>query len=234
MHKTPNQHEQIARMVNYFQQQGISVTDEQALHAIATALGYAKPSDYVATFMQVNAGVGPKPGLALVGPADGRIYQALVTVDVTESAMVRVRAYNEEEAEGLFPEAAQLQYPHGFELDDNAPDLSKFYLGDPEAIFEDYPLEVYGDSFSADATWTDSGRNYRIQASRDEPDNADDDMRAAVSLMLTITDATGKSVTNELNEFTVHDDSLSVWLEEAIGEGDFESHFEELLKNLTA
>jgi hypothetical protein len=160
---------------------------------------------------------------AIAGPEDGDLYEALVTVDQTLSARIRVRAHSLEEAKGMFGSAACAQYPHGFELDDgNYRGPSDFYLGDSDAVenLSEPQFDEDGVSdYSASATWQDERFTYRVELSRDEPDCASESRRAKVTQTLTVT-REGVSLSRE-SRLEVYGD-LQDYLREAIAEGDLE------------
>lgn len=69
---------------------------------------------------------------ALQGPIDGDLYEGIVTIDVTMSGTVKVRANSADEARELLCTAAQSNFPQSFEVDESL--FRNFYLGDPDAV----------------------------------------------------------------------------------------------------
>lgn len=233
MHHVPQPQDQARILKAVLEDFGIKLPHRKALEAIARVMGHKDWQTHSAAFVQEQAAKHLKAQAlqAIPGPEDGDLYEALVTVDQTLSARVRVRAYNEEEAKERLREAGAAQYPHGFEVDDgNYRGSSDFYLGDPDSVENLSEPQFYdNDNFWAKVTWKDEQVAYSIELSRDEPDVSSDERRSKVTGTLTVShDRATQEQTVRLNVYG----HLETFLEACLNEGDFDERLEKLKTRL--
>jgi hypothetical protein len=234
MHHVPQPQDQARILKSVLETFGIPLPHRKALEAVARVMGYKDWQTHSAAFTQEQAAKHAKAQAlqTIPGPADGDLYEALVTVDQTLSARIRVRAHSDEEARQALSSAGAAQYPHGFEVDEgNYRGTADFYLGDPDAIENLSEPELYdNDDFWAKATWRDEQFGYEIELSRDEPDVSNDERRSKVTCFLRLSrDGATQEQQSRLNVYG----HLGTYLEECIEEGDFDENFAKLTKRLT-
>lgn len=88
-----------------------------------------------ALYLPASETTAAEKEVELTGPADGSIYEGIVTVDVSMSATLRVRAKSVEEARELLCAAGPANYPASFQVDEgNYRDAGSFYLGDEDSV----------------------------------------------------------------------------------------------------
>jgi len=233
MHHVPQPQDQARILKSVLETFGIPLPHRKALEAVARVMGHKDWQTHSAAFAQEQAAKHVKAQAlqAIPGPQDGDIYEALVTVDQTLSARVRVRANSQEEAKRLLCVAGSNQYPHGFSVDEgNYRGSSDFYLGDPDDIENLSKPEYFdNDNFWAKVAWKDEQFAYGIELSRNEPDASDDERRATVSGTLSVSrDGFAQEQTVRLNVFG----HLEAHLKACIAERDFDENFEKLKKRL--
>jgi len=233
MHHVPQPQDQARILKSVLETFGIPLPHRKALEAVARVMGYKDWQTHSAAFTQEQAAKHAKAQVlqTIPGPADGDLYEALVTVDQTLSARIRVRAHSEEEARQALSTAGAAQYPHGFEVDDgNYRGTADFYLGDPDAIENLSKPEFYdNDNFWAKVTWRDEHFAYAIDLSRDEPDVSSDERRSKVTGKLSVSrDGATQEQEVRLNVYG----HLETFLEACLDEGDFDERFEKLKKRL--
>jgi hypothetical protein len=241
MHHIPKPQDQARLLEKALKDLNFTVKHQDALQLIARVMGHKDWKTMSAAIAStpefapvVVASAIPHTLPAMLGPDDGDIYEGMVTVDMTLSGYVKVRAHSREEAQQLLREAGHAQYPHGFEVDDgNYRGPSDFYLADPNAVenLSEVVFDRDGD-FWGNAKWKGERFQYEIDMSRDEPDSSDEDHWAAVSVTLTVSDSTGTKVTEDITDYEVHNDNLAEWIEECIDNGDFDEQLEELAEKL--
>ena len=240
MHHIPKPQDQARILENALKEMGTSVEHQVALQLIAKVMGHKN-------WKTMSAAVGSVPQMApsvaiphrlpeMLGPEDGDIYEALVTVDMTLSGRVKVRAYSEDEAKALFGQAGEAQYPHGFELDEgNYRGACDFYLDSDSVenltgVVREVEFDGQG-SYYGSATWTDERFTYKIDVSRDNPDSSDEDEESKATLSITISDAAGNNVSEDF-DYEVHNDNLADYLEETLDDGDFDEDIDKLVAKL--
>ena len=141
---------------------------------------------------------------------------------------------NKPKARQEFSEAGQAQFPRAFEVDDgNYHTQGDFYLGDVEAIdCVSKPEFDHDVNFCGSATWQDAEYTYAISMSRNEPDNANDAIRARVTGTLTLTNRVGQSQTKALKGLEVFSDNLADWIRDCMDASEFEDDFTKLKAKL--
>lgn len=245
MHHTPMPQDQARILKKELEDFNIDVKHQDALQLIAKVMGYKNWKTMSAAMVAAPVAAAPAPAVIphrmpdLIGPADGDIYEALVTVDMTLSGRVKVRANSEDEAKSLFGQAGELQYPHGFELDEgNYRGACDFYLGDSDSVENlsgvEPEIEFDGQGgYYGSATWTDERFTYKIEISRDNPDSSDEEEQSEATLSITVSDAAGNKVSED-SDYEVHHDNLADYLEETLDEGDFDDDLDKLVGQLEA
>lgn len=217
---------------------GLPIKHQAALGVVARLMGSRDWPTLAASFeaaqaQQAEQQAARQQALATIaGPEDGELYEAIVTVDQTLSARIRVRAHSLEEAKGRFGAAACAQYPHGFELDDgNYRGPGDFYLGDADAVdnLSEPDIDTDSGDFAASASWHDERFRYHIDLSREEPDCANDERRAKVTETLTVSLDDVKVQRTSRSE--VYGD-LGDYLRDALDEGDWDEAFDKLAAKL--
>ena len=229
MHHVPQPKDQAHILTAALRELGLELPQQQALEVTAKMMGYKDWQTHSAAFKTEQAAKPASMPIprspALMGPEDGDIYEALVTVDQTMSARIRVRAEDPDQARELLREAAAAQYPQGFEVDEgNYRGVSDYYLADPDAL-ENLSEPVLDDGSCdhwAKATWEDADHRYEVEMSRDEPDNSDEDTQAAVSLMLRL--HRGGKTLEQPGTLEVHGD-LRDYLQEMLDDYEFNDLF---------
>lgn len=212
----------------------LGIKHQDALEVVAKMMGFRDWKTMSATFERVEEDKKAEARAlsTIMGPEDGQLYEALVTVDQTMSATVRVRAHSKSEAEELLSEAGQAQFPHGFTLDDgNYRGVGDFYFDseDVENISKpeyDQDGEHYGT-----ARWSDGQFDYGITLSRNEPDTSNEDRWAKCTVTLTVSQGE-VSVSKDLRGYECHDDEPASHLQDCVDEGDFDEDFEKLANKL--
>ena len=239
MHHQPKPQDQARILKAALKTLKLDIKHQDALEVAAKMMGYrdwktmsaSSVESVKAPVMEVVKVAQPIP---LSGPSDGDIYEGLVVVSETRSAMVRVRAHSREEAVEMLPEAGRDQYPRGFELDEgNYKGLDDFHVCDDDSVenVTGVQFESEGNYF-ARADWKDEeGREFYIGMTRDEPDSGSDDRRAQVTVDLVV-EFNGVSCSSEDSDYQVHGD-LQAHLEQAFEEGDFDIELQALLEQLT-
>lgn len=229
MHHVPQPKDQARILTAALQDLGLELPHQQALEVAAKMMGYKDWQTHSAA-LKIEQAAKPTPAVVaaptvLPGPEDGDIYEALVTVDQTMSARIRVRAEDPEQARELLREAAAAQYPRGFEVDEgNYRGVSDYYLADPDAL-ENLSEPVMDDGSCdhwAKATWEDADHRYEVEMSRDEPDNSDEEAQAAVSLILRL--HRGGKTLEQPGTLEVHGD-LRDYLQDMLDEYEFNDLF---------
>lgn len=233
MHHVPQPQDQARILKAVLDEFGIKLPHRKALEAIARVMGHKDWQTHSAAFEHEQTARNAKASVlqTVLGPKDGDLYEALVTVDQTLSARIRVRARDDEEAHRLLREAGAAQYPHGFELDEgNYRGAGDFYLGDPSDVENLSEPQFYdNDNFWAKATWRDEQFSYAIEMTRREPDVSNDERRAKVDCVTSITcDGCTIERQSSLNVYG----HLETHLEACIAEGDFEEDFDKLRKRV--
>lgn len=233
MHHVPQPQDQARILTAVLNEFGIKLPHRKALEAIARVMGHKDWQTHSAAFEHEQAARNAKATAlqTILGPQNGDLYEALVTVDQTLSARIRVRAHDDEEAQRLLREAGAAQYPHGFEVDEgNYRGTSDFYLGDPSALENLSEPQFYdNDNFWAKATWQDEQFAYGIELTRSEPDVSNDERRAKVECLLSIS-RDGCTVEQE-SRLSVYG-HLETHLEACIAEGDYDEAFDKLRKRV--
>lgn len=239
MHHIPKPQDQARILETALKSLDLHLPHQTALQVIAKVMGYKDWKTMSAASKEALAIVEAPPVVEraparepeIRGPADGKLYESLVTVDMTLSARIQVRAYDEAQAEELLREAGHAQYPTGFEVDENYRGPSDFYMGDPDSITCLTPGQVEYDSdgdYWGTASWEEDGLSYKICASRPNSDNSDEELWAEVEVSLHVTHANGVTVAKTLTDYEVHSDNLADWIEECIDNGDFDDEFSAL------
>lgn len=233
MHHVPQPQDQARILKSVLETFGITLPHRKALEAVARVMGHKDWQTHSAAFTQEQAAKHAKAQAlqTIPGPADGDLYEALVTVDQTLSARIRVRAHSDEEARQALSNAGAAQYPHGFEVDEgNYRGPADFYLGDPDAMENLSKPEFYdNDNFWAKVSWRDEHFAYAIDLSRDEPDVSNDERRSKVTGTLSVSrDGATQEQEVRLNVYG----HLETYLESCLEEGDFDERFEKLKKRL--
>lgn len=233
MHHVPQPQDQARILKAVLEEFGVKLPHRKALEAIARVMGHKDWQTHSAAFESDRTAKSAKEAVlgTVSGPADGDLYEALVTVDQSLSARIRVRARDDDEAQRLLREAGATQYPHGFEVDEgNYRGSSDFYLGDPASMENLSKPEFYdNDNFWAKVTWSDEQFAYGIELSRDEPDVSNDERRSKVTGTLS---ASRNGATFELQTRLNVYGHLESFLEAGLAEGDFVEHFEKLKKRV--
>lgn len=235
MHHLPQPKDQARIFKAALKNLNLEVKHQDALEVLAKIGGFKDWQTMSA--MPPSAATGPeKEALsspAIIGPDDGDLYEALVTVDVSMTARIRVRAHSKDKAEELFSLAGVHQFPGEFELDEgNHHGVGDFYLGDSVAVQNLSEPIIEGSNASASAKWRDEAYEYRVEMSRDEPDCSDDERRANVTVTLVVSAGPTLSCNRTLRDYQVHDD-LRGWLRDCVAEGDFTEDLEKLAARLT-
>lgn len=216
---------------------GAEVPHQTALELVAKVMGHKDWKTMSAAFETAREAkrVQLEP-LIITGPEDGDLYEGIVTVDISMSGVVRVRANSLEEAKDRLEVAGHEQFPRGFRPDEeNYRSRADFYLGDEDAV-ENLSKVVFdrdGSNFGS-ATWKDDKFEYSIRMSRENPDSSDEDDWAEVGVTLEVTSREDESVSHskDIKDYEVHRDSLTSWIAECMREGDFEEDFEKLKKKV--
>lgn len=237
MHHIPKPQDQARILAKALKNLNVDVKHQDALELIAKVMGH-KNWKTMSAAIDATPAVAPSAAIPhtipdILGPADGDVYEALVTVDMTLSARIKVRADSPEEAQTLLREAGAAQYPRGFEVDENYRGSCDFYLGDPDDITNLSEVEYSSEgNHYGSATWADERYSYKLEISRSEPDNSDEDESSNCTLTLTISAENGVKVTLEDDDYEIHNDDLAEWLEEACDEGDFDDKIDDLIEKL--
>lgn len=243
MHHIPKPQDQARILETALKAMDIRLPHQDALQVIAKVMGYKDWKTMSAASKESLAVVEAAPVVErapasepeIRGPADGKLYEGLVTVDMTLSARIQVRAYNEAQAQELLCEAGHAQYPQGFEVDENYRGSCDFYLGDPSAITNlslgEVEYESDGDHYGR-AEWQDERFTYKIIMSRPNSDCSDEEEWSKVEVTLVVEDESGTKVSQEVPDYEVHTDNLGDWIEECIDNGDFDEQFDALVERL--
>jgi len=250
MHHIPQPQDQARILKKALEKLNLDIKHQDALQVIAQVMGH---KNWKTMSAAAAAPIPPAPipvaepdvEIPLWGPADGKVYEGLVTVDMTMSGYVKVRAHSLAEARQSLRNAGHAQFPRGFEVDEgNYRGPSDFYLGDEDGVTrEGKPapeITTEGDHFGM-ADWKEDGLEYRIAMSRVNPDSnpeeEDDaegeDSWSAVEVTLRLMNSAGVFVTKVITGYQVHSD-FADWLQVCINEGDFVEDFEELIAELVA
>ena len=171
----------------------------------------------------------------IAGPEDGDLFVARVTVGMTLSADISVRAHSQEEAEELFSAAAKAQYPHGFEVDEgNYRGVSDFYFESREIENLSEPQYDRDGNFSGKGWWSDADVEYVIEMTRSNPDGETEEEMAEVEATLTVRGRNGKGpvLQKTISGYEVHRDDLAEWIEECVLEGDFDEELSKMAEKL--
>jgi hypothetical protein len=234
MKNVPQPKEQARVLKTALKDLGMSIKHQDALSIVAGIMGVRDWPTLSADFeaAERNRQAGQLALSKIQGPEDGDLFEAIVTVDQTMSARIRVRAHSLEDAKRMFGSAGHAQYPHGFELDDaNYRSASAFYLGDSDDVENLSTPEYDSDcgDFSASVTWKDARFDYRVDVSRDEPDCSNDERRAKVTETLTLSH--GKVSVESTSKDQIFE-SLGGYLESTVDAGDFDHLFAALAAKL--
>lgn len=141
MHHIPKPQDQARIVKSELRAMNLVIPHQDALELVAKVMGFKDWKTMSGSALELALPTAPnlqmptRTAIPLIGPEDGDIYEGLVTVDMTLSARIQVRAYDKEEAQRLLREAGHAQYPTAFEVDDgNYRGPSDFYLGDSDAV----------------------------------------------------------------------------------------------------
>lgn len=242
MHHIPKPQDQARILEAALKSLNLNLPHQAALQVIAKVMGHkdwktmSAASKEAPTVVQAPPVVEPAPARAIeiLGPEDGDLYEALMTVDMTLSGTVRVRAHNDEEARHLLREAAQQQYPQGFEVDDgNYRGPSDYYMGGDDGLvnLSQPEIEYEGDHFGR-GDWKDERFEYKIIMSRSNSDSSDEADWGQVEVSLVVGVEGGVSVSKDIPDYEVHSSNLGNWIEECIDNGDFDDEFDKLVMQL--
>ena len=234
MKNVPQPKEQARVLKAALAQLGLKLKHQDALAVVASMMGVRDWPTLSANFeaAEEKRQTAQKLLSRIDGPSDGDLFEALVTVDQTMSARIRVRAHSLEDAKRMFGPAACAQYPHGFELDEgNYRGPSDFYLGDSNDVenISEPDIESGCGDFSASATWRDERFSFRIDLSRDEGDCSDDDRRAKTTEIITV--SFGEVNVQRTKRLEVYGD-LDDYLSDVLDDGDYDDVFDELTAKL--
>lgn len=234
MKNVPQPKEQARVLKAALAQLGLNLKHQDALTVVASMMGVRDWPTLSANFeaAEEQRQTAQKLLSRIDGPSDGDLFEALVTVDQTMSARIRVRAHSLEDAKQMFGSAACAQYPHGFELDEgNYRGSGDFYLGDSNDVenLSEPDIESGCGDFSASATWRDDRFSFRIDLSRDEGDSSDDDRRARVTECITV--SFGDVNVQRTRRLEVYG-NLGDYLSEVLDDGDYDDVFDELSAKL--
>jgi hypothetical protein len=241
MHHISKPQDQARILAKALKELNLNVKHQDALEVVAKVMGHKNWKTMSAAYKAAQESAKQAtpailPPLPILGPEDGYLFEGCVTIDVTMSADVVVRAHSKKQAQELLPLAAKEQFPRGFANDDgNFLSLDDFYLGDESAVenLSKPEFENDGDHYGR-GDWKDERYEYAIHMSRDNPDSSDDDERADVSVTLVLTSRQNWQVSckKDITDYQVQRDDIASWIEECVDEGDFDEDFDELKAEL--
>jgi hypothetical protein len=241
MHHIPKPHDQARILETALKAMEIRLPHQAALQVIAKVMGYKDWKTMSAVSKEALVVVPAPPVVErapdrepeLKGPEDGDLYEALMTVDMTLSGRVRVRAHSDAEARELLREAAAEQYPTGFEVDENYRGSGDFYMGGDDGLVNltQPEIEAEGDHYGC-GEWQDERFTFKIIMSRPNSDSSNQEDWAEVEVSLYVSDKNGVGVSQLIKDYEVHSDNLGDWIEECIENGDFDEQFDALVEQL--
>jgi hypothetical protein len=124
MQNVPNPKDQAKLLTKFLKDQGLSLAHQDSLEAIAKVMGFKNWKTMAATpaGSRVECKVPTKPAATAIeyipGPSEVPVYSVPVTVEVTMTAYIKVRAFNVDQAVELALERATDIYPRTFEFDE--------------------------------------------------------------------------------------------------------------------
>lgn len=241
MHHIPKPQDQARILETALKAMNIRLPHQDALQVIAKVMGYKDWKTMSAAGKEALAIVEapavvervPAREPEIMGPEDGDLYEALMTVDMTLSARIRVRAESDAQARELLSQAAAEQYPQGFEVDENYRGSCDFYLGDPDGVtnLSQPEIETEGDHYGR-GDWQDERFTYKIIMSRPNSDCSDEEEWSKVEVTLVVEHESGAKASKDVQDYEVHGDNLGDWIQECIDEGDFDEQFDALVEQL--
>ena len=213
MQNQPEFKKQAAALRKYLKELGLELSHQHSLEAIAKVAGFKNwktmsASTPVAPVAQSHSSESVGRLNEITGPLDGALYKVPVTVEVTETCWIELRAHNKALAIEAALNRAVYQYPKGFEADEgNTKKFDDFYCPDSDSIevleegtAEPVVLPQLGVSdFDADSKdgaensgmrgefWVDTfEQEYRLWAELNphEPDNSNDEIRSKCDLTI--------------------------------------------------
>lgn len=151
MHPLPSAKTQARLLRQHLSKLGFTVPHQDCLEAVALVMGFKDWKTYCAAdgpskIMPLSAPTAPVASTSApndawakaarnVDESAGALYTVPVTVDVTMTAQVLVRASDTQSAAEHARRLAKENYPAGFELDEgNYHGLADFYVSDADAV----------------------------------------------------------------------------------------------------
>lgn len=204
MQTTTTPKAQARALKEYLQENGITVSHQTSLEAVAKVMGFKNWQTYSAQKPQSAKPVAATPEVedfpVLGVPECGLLYEVPITVDYTMTANFKVRADSTQDAIDIAREFAQTVFPRGFEVDEgNYRGAKDFYCPDRDAVeptitlttedFDDNTISVANNmGMSGEFSISTTNEDYFLSAelNPEDPDNSDDDIRAKCTLTISL------------------------------------------------